>query len=111
MVRSSIAQRVGERLRTLRVEADLTQTQLGRRAGGIAAAEISKFENARRSPSLETLERLAVAMEVPLRELIDVELRSQEQAALDAAFHRLRGRPAEQVRRAVAVLDALLEVG
>ncbi|MCB9797150.1 MAG: helix-turn-helix transcriptional regulator [Alphaproteobacteria bacterium] len=108
MVRSSIAQRVGERLRALRVEADLTQTQLGDRAGGIAAAEISKFENARRSPSLETLERLSVAMGVPLRDLIDVDLRSPEQIELDAVLARLRGRPPEQVRRAVAVLGALL---
>ncbi|MCB9758270.1 MAG: helix-turn-helix transcriptional regulator [Alphaproteobacteria bacterium] len=108
----SIGRRVGSRLRQLRKQAGLTQSQLGSRAGGIAAAEISKFENARRSPCLETLERLSHAIGVPMSELVDIgDALPTEEPELQDLVLRLRGQPPEQIRRMVAILDALIDAG
>jgi DNA-binding XRE family transcriptional regulator len=62
-------------LLVLRLEAGLTQTELAKRSG-IRQSEISKIENGRLNPTLETLERLgeAVGARVGL-------LRGQESAA------------------------------
>jgi transcriptional regulator with XRE-family HTH domain len=53
----------GSRLQKLREVRGLTQAELGRRAG-IAAASVSHFETGQRAPSLESLVKLADALEV-----------------------------------------------
>ena len=52
-----------ERLRENRKMRGLTQAELGARAG-IAAASVSHFETGQRAPSLESLVRLADALEL-----------------------------------------------
>lgn len=53
----------GERLQALREQRGLTQSELGKRAG-MAAASVSHFETGQRSPSLDSLVKLADALEV-----------------------------------------------
>lgn len=60
----------GQRLRHLRQEANLTQEELGIRAG-IDQKEISQMELGRTNVSLTTQERLARALKVSLSELMD----------------------------------------
>jgi transcriptional regulator with XRE-family HTH domain len=98
----------GGRLRTLREQAGLTQAQLGEWAR-VAPAELSKMENGRRSPTLETLARLARTLEVPLAELVRVDDVEPVAADVERLVRRLRGQPADVVRRAVAVVDALID--
>ncbi|MFZ5478986.1 MAG: helix-turn-helix domain-containing protein [Myxococcota bacterium] len=103
----TIRERVGRRLATIRQRAGLTQAGLGERVG-MAAAEISKYERARRSPSLESLERLATALGVTVRELVgDEEGRPSDEAVEQIAL-RLRGQPEVTRRQAVAIVDALV---
>src|SRR3569623_2988306 len=52
-----------QNLKSLREMRGLTQAQLGARAG-LAAAVISHFETGQRAPSIESLARLADALEV-----------------------------------------------
>ena len=59
---------IGRRVRELRVELGLTTALLGEQSG-LSKAMVSKIENARTSPSLNTLERLATALAVPLTSL------------------------------------------
>ncbi len=56
---------IGARLRRLREEKKLSQEDLGERTG-LVPCYISRVENGHTVPSLENLERLAAALEVPL---------------------------------------------
>ncbi|MFJ7238201.1 helix-turn-helix domain-containing protein [Streptomyces olivaceus] len=60
---------VGERLRTARLHANLTQEQLGERIGRDRRT-IHRWEYAVRVPDLEDLLLLADAVGVPLRDLV-----------------------------------------
>ncbi|HLI30419.1 MAG TPA: helix-turn-helix transcriptional regulator [Terriglobia bacterium] len=62
---SATAARLGKRLCELRLERGLTQGDLEAKTG-ILKSHISRIENGHRTPSLETVRRLATALEVPL---------------------------------------------
>lgn len=68
-----------ENMRQIRELRGMTQAEMGKRAG-IAAASISHFETGQRSPSLETLVKLADALEVTVDTLLG-------RAPLQAAAH------------------------
>jgi transcriptional regulator with XRE-family HTH domain len=59
---------IGTRLRKLRDERNLSQGDIEKRTG-LLRCYISRVENGHTVPSLETLERLASAMEIPLFQL------------------------------------------
>jgi len=59
---------IGRRLRQLREEKTLSQGDIEKRTG-LLRCYISRVENGHTVPSLETLERLAAALEVPLYQL------------------------------------------
>ncbi|WP_111473276.1 helix-turn-helix domain-containing protein [Methylobacterium sp. XJLW] len=59
---------LGHKVRILRRERDLTAAELGQ-AAGISLAMISKIENGQISPSLSTINALAIALNVPLSSL------------------------------------------
>jgi transcriptional regulator with XRE-family HTH domain len=56
---------IGERLRCLREHKNLTQEEVAQRAG-LVQRYISRVENGHAVPKLETLEKWARAMQVPL---------------------------------------------
>lgn len=60
----------GRRLKALRREGGLTQEQLAE-AAQISVDFLSLLERGVNAPSFETLEKLAEALEVPVRELFD----------------------------------------
>jgi transcriptional regulator with XRE-family HTH domain len=60
-----ITMMIGERLRTLREEKMLSQGDIERRTG-LLRCYISRVENGHTVPSVETLEKLARALELPL---------------------------------------------
>jgi transcriptional regulator with XRE-family HTH domain len=59
---------IGQRLRALREQESLSQGDIEERTG-LLRCYISRVENGHTVPSLETLERLAMALEIPLYEL------------------------------------------
>jgi transcriptional regulator with XRE-family HTH domain len=59
---------IGQRLRLLREEKALSQGDI-EKASGLLRCYISRVENGHTVPSLETLERFAKALEVPLYRL------------------------------------------
>jgi len=59
---------IGRRLRELREQGNLSQGDIEKRTG-LLRCYISRVENGHTVPSLETLERLAAALDVPLYEL------------------------------------------
>jgi DNA-binding XRE family transcriptional regulator len=60
---------IGKTIRKVREERGLSQAQLAR-ASGMMRANISRIEAARHSPTLESLERIAKTLKVPLADLI-----------------------------------------
>jgi transcriptional regulator with XRE-family HTH domain len=64
----SIIMQIGQRLRILREQESLSQGDVEERTG-LLRCYISRVENGHTIPSLETLERLASALEMPLYEL------------------------------------------
>jgi transcriptional regulator with XRE-family HTH domain len=59
---------IGERLRDLRAQKQLSQGDIEKRTG-LLRCYISRVENGHTVPAIETLEKLARAMEVPLYQL------------------------------------------
>lgn len=59
---------IGAAVRALRLDGDLTASELSRRAG-ISPAMLSKIENGSTSPSLGTLQSLSRALDVPVTSL------------------------------------------
>jgi transcriptional regulator with XRE-family HTH domain len=59
---------IGERLRALREEKKFTQGDIEKRTG-LLRAYISRVENGHTVPSVETLEKFARALEVPMYQL------------------------------------------
>ncbi|HEV2418507.1 MAG TPA: helix-turn-helix transcriptional regulator [Terriglobia bacterium] len=64
----SLAASVGQRLREVRLQQSLTQADL-EKTTGLLRSHISRIETGRRMPSVETLERLAVALKIPVHVL------------------------------------------
>ena len=60
---------VGERLRTLREEKNFTQGEIEKRTG-LLRCYISRVENGHTIPAVETLEKFARALEVPMYQLL-----------------------------------------
>ncbi len=56
---------IGDRLRSLREKKGLSQGQIEKRTG-LLRCYISRVENGHTIPSIDTVERLATALEVPL---------------------------------------------
>jgi transcriptional regulator with XRE-family HTH domain len=59
---------IGERLRMLREAKGMPQSEIERRTG-LLRCYVSRVENGHTVPSIETLEKLARALEVPLYQL------------------------------------------
>lgn len=60
---------VGERLRTVREQKELSQGDIEKRSG-LLRCYISRVENGHTVPAVETLEKLARALDMPLYELL-----------------------------------------
>lgn len=74
---------IGARLRQLRDERDLTQGDMEKRTG-LLHCYISRIENGHIGPSLETLERFARGLEVPLWQLFYSEEQGPPKPAMPA---------------------------
>lgn len=61
-----------KRIRKKRLEKGLTQKALGELCG-INEANIRKYENNKQNPKLETVRKIAKALECPVIELLDLE--------------------------------------
>ncbi len=62
-------ERIGSRLREARKMRELTVAELARRAG-MKRPNLSRLEHGRHRPSLDTLERLAEALDIPVARLV-----------------------------------------
>ncbi len=97
---------LGQRVRTLRKQRGLSQGRLGDRAG-LSGKFIGEVERGEKSISIDSLYRVSVALEIPLRELTDVRTAvPSEEAEKIFALVSVRRRP-EDIRKAYRVLQAI----
>ena len=106
---------VGDRLRTLREQKNLSQGDIEKRTG-LLRCYISRVENGHTVPSIETLEKMTRALEIPLYQLfyegenppalLKVKSRkapswgsSGKEARLMVKFYRLLSRTGESDRQ------------
>lgn len=52
---------------------NITQKELGARLGGITQQQIGQWENGNKNPKLETMQKIATALEVSLSDIIGIE--------------------------------------
>lgn len=69
---SDIAIQLGQRIRALRRERGISQEELSFKAG-ISAAHLGQIERAVKKPTVETIGKLAAALEVPVTALFSSE--------------------------------------
>jgi len=103
-------ERFGDFLRMMREMRGLTQSELGARAG-LGAASISHFETGQRLPSLDSLVKIADALECSVDALLG-RATMDETAHVDPIFlraSRSNAQTLENVRRVTAALLAAAE--
>ncbi|HKT73237.1 MAG TPA: helix-turn-helix transcriptional regulator [Steroidobacteraceae bacterium] len=103
--------RVALRIRTIRKRRGLTQDELAEKIDRTGDA-VSQLERGKSLPSFETLERLAVALDVPIRDFFDVSrsVESSQRTKLNTALLDIAGRLSEKdLQMAVNLLTVIVE--
>ncbi|MFM8943918.1 MAG: helix-turn-helix domain-containing protein [Actinomycetota bacterium] len=100
------AQTFGQRLREARLRAGLSQSDV-EETSGIPKARLSRYENGHVAPSIQTLERLAVALGVS-----EASLLGDQRAILESFFDTLhtRGVRVYSSDQAVAMANAIADL-
>ncbi|OJX29002.1 MAG: transcriptional regulator [Chryseobacterium sp. 36-9] len=74
MESSKIFKLIGSRIKELRLQKGLSQVELvGKMEGNIDATNISRIESGRTNPTLLTLYRISLALEISLEELFKLD--------------------------------------
>lgn len=74
MEKLELLKTVGREIKEIRESKGLTQVDLvGKIEGEIDTTNISRIESGRTNPTIFTLYRIAIALEVSLKELLDIE--------------------------------------
>ena len=100
---------LGQRLRTLRQQRGWSQEKLGDQSS-LSGKFIGEVERGEKSISVDSLYRVALALEIPLRELTDVRQDKEPTPSdeVEKVFALLaRRRKPEEIRRAYEVLRAI----
>ena len=100
---------LGQRLRTLRKQRGWSQEKLGDQSS-LSGKFIGEVERGEKSISVDSLYRVALALEIPLRELTDVRQDKEPTPSdeVEKVFALLaRRRKPEEIRRAYEVLRAI----
>lgn len=61
---------VGANIRQVRKARNMTQKELGEKLGGISQQQIGQWENGIKNPKIETIQKIANALDVPLNTLV-----------------------------------------
>ena len=85
----SLAHRLGDKIRTLRKRAGLTQEQLAETAE-VSVNFIGYIERGQRAVSIKTLERIAEALDVTPRNLFEFSEGDIDESSFEALLNELR---------------------
>jgi transcriptional regulator with XRE-family HTH domain len=82
-------QSIGQRIRKLRRDLDLTQAELGERAG-IDPRNLTRYENDKLRPSVPVLQRIASALSVAVDDLVESERPAETPLRDPELLHQLQ---------------------
>ena len=85
---SEIAVQLGQRIRALRRERGVSQEELSFKAG-ISAAHLGQIERAVKKPTVETIGKLAAALEVPVTALFSSAYSCETSTAPNATLAKI----------------------
>ncbi|MBW8359591.1 MAG: helix-turn-helix domain-containing protein [Weeksellaceae bacterium] len=75
MEKTEILKLVGKRIKEVRLSKEISQVELvGRMQGVIDTTNISRIESGRTNPTVFTLFRIAEALEVNAKDLVDIKI-------------------------------------
>jgi len=104
---ADIAELFGRRVRALRRKQDLTQQQLGERAG-VNYKYVGSIERGNENPSLKVIERLAKGLGVEMVDLFEVEHEERDPEVLrERIGEELEGAGRDELRVALRMVRAL----
>lgn len=64
---------IGENIKRIRTQKKMTQKELGENLGGITQQQIGQWENGNKKPKIETIQKIAAALEVSLSDIMGKE--------------------------------------
>ena len=91
---SKITESVGDKIRSLRKERGLSQESLALKAG-LNTSYMGQIERAEKSATIDSLEKIANALDVPIEELFSferVEAHNVDKTIIDKVAFQLHGR-------------------
>lgn len=101
--------RIGGNVRKIRMEKGLTQEQLAEKTE-LSLAAIQKLEAGQSGSRVETLIRIAIALEVSLDILTDIrETDERYSFQQEAAYLLLRDKTVNEVKYVIAVVDSIFK--
>lgn len=98
---------LGARIKELRKRAGLSQDQLAEKVG-IEAKYLSRIEVGKRYPSLETLEKIADALQVEMKELFDFQHFQGEAVTPRGIENLVEGARPDELRLIYRVIKAVI---
>jgi transcriptional regulator with XRE-family HTH domain len=102
-----VAQRIGQRIRELRRKKGITQRELAEKAGVFDVGELErgrKVKGGPANPQIETLHKIAVALDVDIAELLGQSVLDETAVRISGLLEGQEGKVKEQAVKLIEVL-------
>ncbi|OKP98721.1 helix-turn-helix domain-containing protein [Paenibacillus sp. P46E] len=106
--KSELVKKIGERIRRLRKEMNLSQEQLAERSG-LHTNYVGQVERGEKNLTLETLEKVAGGLDISLEEIFRYIGPMKQKDALSQIIELLIERSSEDQKMALSVLKSVME--
>jgi transcriptional regulator with XRE-family HTH domain len=106
--KSELVQRIGERIRRVRKEMNLSQEQLAERSG-LHTNYVGQVERGEKNLTLETLEKVVGGLDISLEELFRYIRPMKQKDAISQIVDLLIERPSTDQEMALSVLKSVLD--
>lgn len=102
--------RIGGSIRKSRQEKGLTQEKLAE-AAGISLKMVQKLEGGQKGFRMETIIRVAQALDIPFAELVGLQGEDGEDVFWREMFHKLvRDKTTEEIKYALGIVDSVFKL-
>lgn len=71
---------IGETIKNIRIQKKMTQKDLGEKIGGVPQQQVGRWENGKVTPKLDTIQKIAIALNVDINDLLESTMFDQSPA-------------------------------
>lgn len=103
---TSITRNLGKRIKELRKKNNLTQDSLAEQAG-LSGKHLGEIERGKVNVGVQSLEKIATALEIELPELLRCEHEGDEAILRVDLIHHIENCPADELKLAYRLIKAL----